>query len=135
MKRLPDWPARFAALVAQRRACPFGWGAHDCVLWAADDVQALTGIDPAVEWRGTYETALQAERLVRQLGGLVGIAERALGQPIAPLLARVGDVGLVDTEGRELFAVCNGTHWLAPCDRGLATLGLPSARLAWRVGA
>lgn len=134
MQRLPDWPARFAALVRQRRAHPFVWGQHDCVLWAADVVLALTGADFGAQYRGTYSTALQAAHLVEDLGGLTAIVSSYLGEPISPSMARVGDIGLVSDGGRDLVAVCNGAHWLAPGASGLAVLSLNAGVSAWRVG-
>lgn len=134
MHRYSDWPARFAALVGQRIAQPFAWGQHDCVLWAADAVQALTGADFATAYRGTYSTALEAERLVHELGGLSAIVTACLGEPIPAAYARTGDVGMVVTGGRELLAVCNGAHWLAPAEAGLAVVDLHCGVQAWRVG-
>lgn len=134
MTRLPDWHIRLHALVQERQAKPFAWGEHDCALWAADVVHALTGEDPAKEWRGTYSTALEAARVLRELGGMEAMATRTLGEPIAPLMARVGDVGLLESCGRECFAVCNGDHWMAPGEHGLDVADLYAAKKAWRVG-
>ncbi|AKJ28847.1 DUF6950 family protein [Caldimonas brevitalea] len=134
LQRLPDWPDRLARLIAARLTHPFMWGVHDCALWAADVVEALTGVDIAAGVRGTYSTALQAERVLRVHGGLKGLGDDTLGQPIHPLESRVGDVGLVMSGGREVCAVCNGDHWLAPAADGLAALDLFAATTAWRVG-
>ncbi|WKB52317.1 DUF6950 family protein [Eleftheria terrae] len=132
--RLPAWRDRLAVLVAARLRQPFAWGQHDCALWVADAVHALTGQDPAAELRGRYHSALQAARLVAERGGLQALGTALFGPPIGPLLARVGDVGLVVDEGRELCAVCNGDHWLAPGAAGLVALELSAATVAWRIG-
>lgn len=34
-----------------RRSVPFAWGSNDCRLFAADAVQAMTGVDHAAELR------------------------------------------------------------------------------------
>jgi hypothetical protein len=79
---------------------PFEWGARDCCLWAADAVRALTGIDIAEEYRGKYNTELQAYRLLQSVtGGTVEAAmDRACTQyewikPLDNILfARRGDI-------------------------------------------
>lgn len=126
------WRQRFDALVAQRLRTPFAWGSHDCCLWAADCVLATTGHDPAADLRGTYTTALGAARVLSAIGGLPAAGARG-GPAIPPLAAAVGDVGLVQHDGRDLMAVCAGSVWLAPAANGLAALPLSAATLAWRV--
>ena len=123
---------RLYVLVAQRLATPFQWGVHDCCLWAADCVLALTGRDLATGLRRTYADALGAGRLVQQLGGMQAIGARA-GPEIPPMAAAVGDVGLVVLDDRQLLTVCLGAQWLAPAAHGLAARPLPDAVHAWRV--
>lgn len=126
------WRERFDAIVSLRMGTPFSWGLHDCCLWAADCVQATTGTDHAADYRGSYSNALQAARLMADLGGMAALGGRA-GPPIAPLQAGVGDVGLVVQGGQETLAICAGDVWLAPAADGLAALPFDAARMAWRV--
>ena len=123
---------RFEALLRDRMAKPFEWGVHDCCLWAADCVLAITGADPAADLRGSYSTGLEAARLLRGLGGIEVAATRA-GAEIPPLAAGWGDVGLIALEDRQLLAVCTGANWVAPGAQGLAARGLEEAKRAWRV--
>jgi hypothetical protein len=134
MTRLRDWPSRFAALVAAARARPFAWGSHDCCLWAADAVQAVTGRDPAAQWRGTYSSEIGAFRVVLALGGLPAIAALG-GVEIPPGLAIQGDVGLVRwPDGIHSLGVCAGAgRWLVVGDEGLVTLQDCETQ-AWGVG-
>jgi hypothetical protein len=133
MSKLSDWESRLAALVTQAHSRPFAWGQRDCCLWAADCVKAQTGTDPAEGLRGTYATARAAMALVEQLGGMAEIGARC-GTEIHPLMAMHGDIGLVQHEGRELLALCNGDHWLVVGPEGLLHLPVTVAVLAWRVG-
>lgn len=123
---------RLHAQIEAARATPFAWGRHDCCLFAADCVLALTGVDHAAAWRGTYTDAVGAQRVLMRQGGLRGLAGRA-GAPIAPLAARVGDVGIVTHAGRELLAVCAGEVWVCPGLTGLAAQPLDAALAAWRI--
>lgn len=130
--KAPDWRLRLQTLIDQRMLMPFAWGLHDCCLWAADAVLAQTGVDPAAAERGTYADAAGAARLVRDLGGLEAIAGRA-GPAIPPLMATLGDIGLVTLEDREALAVCAGQVWLAPGSSAMAAIPLQKANRAWRV--
>lgn len=132
--RLQDWRTQFGALVQSRARTPFAWGRNDCALWAADCVWAITGADPAADLRGAYSTEFGAARVLLQRGGLAQIATDALGPPIAPLLATVGDVVLVRTAQGDALAVCNGDHLLGPTSNGLAVYSLADGLQAWRVG-
>jgi hypothetical protein len=130
--QLFPWSVRLDALIAARMAAPFAWGTHDCCLFAADAVLAQTGVDPAAEFRGMYVDARGAVALLTDLGGLQAVAARA-GESIPALCAQVGDIGLVEHEGRELLAVCAGPVWLVPAEQGLTALPIDSATSAWRV--
>ena len=130
--RTRNWQAALSAFVAARLHVPFAWGSNDCCLFAADAVQAMTGIDHAAELRD-YGSALEAARLIADRGGLARIASGALGDPVAPVFASVGDVVLIENEGRELLALCNGTTGLAPGELGMVVLSMNAAKAAWRV--
>lgn len=123
---------RFDALILERTGTPFAWGRHDCCLWAADCVLAITGTDPAADVRGTYADAAGAAAVLAGIGGIETAGARA-GEQIAPMFATWGDVGLVVSDGRNTLAVCAGAGWLAPAADGLALLPFNAAMTAWRV--
>lgn len=131
--RLPDWPTRMEAFMAQRHSAPFAWGSNDCAIFAADCVQAITGQDPAPAGLRKHRTAKQAYRAIARYGGMQTIASAALGPHIAPLLAGVGDVVLVPVGKRTAFGICNGATALVPSAGGLVALPMDTARIAWRV--
>jgi hypothetical protein len=131
--RLPTWQTRFALLCIERRARAFEWGAHDCCLWAADTVNTLTGQDFAADLRGTYATAAEASRVLKKLSGVRGIATAALGASAAPAYAAVGDIVLMQQDGRDLLAVCNGLEALCAGHAGLAPASMQQALAAWKV--
>ena len=137
LQRLPDWPLRLEALLADRQQQPFAWGSQDCALFAADCVQALTGVDVAPPALRQHRHARAALRSLRAHGGLLGIAQAALGSPIAPALAGVGDVLLTRPSAQAhhpMLAICNGATAIAPGPFGLVSLSLAQVSHAWRVG-
>lgn len=130
--RLPDWPLRLAAYVEAARALQFAWAAHDCCTWAAGAVEAITGVRPPLP---LYDGQRSATRLLRAMGGLQVAVMDVLGTPVAPALARRGDVVLLEQlPGRHALAVCVGHAWAAPGPHGLAFGPLAEAVAAWRVG-
>lgn len=145
MKRLEDWPERLAAFVDERQAMPFEWGHNDCALFAADAVQAVTGVDLAERWRGRYSDEVTALEMGLHgasahlaagdvSGALRDMASLFLDGEVQPALARRGDVLLVQHERGESLAVCVGTHAAAPGRRGAVFLPRSVWLACWRVG-
>lgn len=128
-----DWQIRYESFVRSRQDMPFAWGANDCCTFVADCVLALTGEDVATPEQRAQTTEMDAARLLKKFGGVRAIATAALGAPISPLLATVGDVVLVDSDGRDMLAICNGGTCIAPGPLGLVHLGMDQAKAAWRV--
>jgi len=98
LRRFDNWPILLSKFLTQRQKMPFTWGRNDCLLFAADCVEALTGVDLVPEYRGTYDTEARAKEILIPYGGVIsGIINDRLGQPIPnPLLARRGDVCIAD---------------------------------------
>lgn len=132
VQRLPDWSLRLGALVAGRLDSPFAWGSNDCCLWAADAVEAVTGVDPAAGFRGSYDTALSAARTLQSLGGLVALCEQHLGPEITPAQGQPGDIGLVDEAPMGALVVCLGLHWMGSGTSGLRPVTTEKVSRAWR---
>lgn len=137
--RRPDWPERLDAVVAAARARPFTWGSFDCALFAADGVAAVTGVDPAARWRGSYGDAAGARHLLRNQGGLVALSDGIAHHHDWPRVpaARLGrgDVALVRLEDRTAaLAVCLGTAFAMPGPCGLVSVARSRARFGWRIG-
>lgn len=129
--RFHDWQSKLAEVIESRHKTPFSWGQQDCCMFAADCVWAMTGSDPAFDVRGQYSDADGAARLLAKFGGVVALAEDRLGAEVPPRCASIGDIGVVESEGRECLAVNNGTlRWLVPGEHGLVLFG--HALRAWR---
>lgn len=137
--RLPDWEGRLGAYLRACRDMPFAYGRHDCCLFAAGAVIAMTGVDLMGEFRGRYRTARGSIRALRRHGaGTLAATMDGKLEPIAPAFARRGDLVLANyglgegalcvVVGREAAAVgAQGEH------EGLVTIGRAQWRKAWRV--
>lgn len=137
--RPPGAARRLRALVQARHAQPFAWGVRDCCLWAADAVLAVTGQDPAAGLRGTYASARQAVRIVRQGGGLQHLVGSRLAGRIDVADAIDGDVCLLAPHAAEVIPGLGalGVLWhgavLAQAGTGLAPRPVEDAVCWWGV--
>lgn len=131
--RLPDWPNRLSSFIEARLARAFSWGESDCCLFVSDAVEAMTGVDPSARWRGLYKTEKGARRLMRDNGGVAGVATLVLGPPIQPALAGRGDVVLIDTPDGEALALCIGAQVAAQGRSGIEFHERAAAKAAWKV--
>jgi hypothetical protein len=132
--RKTNWQLDFEKTVSEHKDKAFIWGEHDCVLWAANAVLAITGFDAAEGFRDSYSTALGAAKLLKDFGGMEALVTTKLErEPVAPAFANIGDVLLVLQEGQPMLAICNGETMLAPGLDGLVALPTLSALKAWKV--
>lgn len=142
LRRLPDWPSRLTAHLAEARSRAFAWGDFDCCLFVADGLLAMSGEDLAAGLRGGYSDKLSAYRLVKQEGGagLEELADKiflaAGGASVGPLYARRGDPVLVETESGPALGLVDlsGYRVAVAAPSGFLLLPLSEGRRAWRVG-
>lgn len=133
--RRKGWEQALAAYTRAALARPYAWGSQDCALFAAGAVAAITGEDFAAEFRGAYNDADSARRLLTQLGCVdVGdLASRYLPE-IDPPEARRGDIVMIDGQFGPFLAVVDGRTAVGPAARGLTHSPVSMALRAWRVG-
>lgn len=135
--RIVGWEERLIEAVQRHEALPFAWGESDCFILPLDSVVACTGDDPGVTYRGAYDSADGARRVLWRMGhkSLGGAFADHL-PPVAPALARRGDIGIADYPGAELGGgvVVMGAVLIGKGERG--TVRLPRSLLvrAFKVG-
>lgn len=132
--RQVNWLESLLSFVESRRGSPHVWGKNDCCLFAADAILAMTGIDHAADFRGTYSTEAQANEIIGRYGSLDAFLTHFLGEPAGPVCARRGDVvTFLAPNGLECVGVCLGTSIACPGDAGLNILPMSAATKSWRV--
>jgi hypothetical protein len=130
--------------LAQAASRPFAWGCSDCVAFAAGWLRLVRPDAPPLP---VFErsNALQAAREIRRAAGGSGSLLEAvcsvLGEPVAPLLAHIGDLVLLPTP-RERARLAQGRasrclgHTLGICAGSaiavLAPHGIMYTAAAWR---
>lgn len=132
LRRLPDWQVRLAAFERARRAEPFSWGNNDCATFAAGCVEALTG-ERVLDFVNMPTSARRAMRVVRDAGGMRRAVSLILGEFVAPVFARPGDVVLLRVGRHHALGICNGTVAFGPSHVGVASVDMRCAECAWKV--
>ena len=129
--RRPDWRPRLVAYLEEVRARPFAYGSHDCALFAAGAVMAMTGADLAADYRGRY-TGLKEGLKLAGTSHLRILRQHFEEVPTA--FAGVGDLALIGEVGFPALGIFEGEHILVLREDGLGLMPRAAATQAWRVG-
>lgn len=93
MTRLSTWEADLAAYIADVRTRPYAYGEHDCGLFAAGAVLAMTGEDPGAPFRGQYSNEIGCAKALKKFGaGDLESTLDSLFEPCSAGFARRGDL-------------------------------------------
>lgn len=68
MTRRSTWEADLSAYIASVRSLPYVYGEHDCGLFAAGAVLAMTGEDHGAPFRGKYTNQLGCAKALKKYG-------------------------------------------------------------------
>lgn len=136
MKRRTLWRTALAEYIRQVSRKPFAWGSHDCALFAAGAVAAMTGEDFGSPYRGKYKTLRGGLGMLRRKG-FKDHSELAasLFEEIPAAQANVGDVAAVEENGHVALGIVQGEriYVLRPEASGIGTVGLLEANRVFRV--
>ncbi len=133
--RLVNWESRLMAYIAGVARTGFAFGQHDCALFAAGGVEAVTGDDPAHAWRGRYVSQAGGIRRLRRSGHDDHIAAaRALFPKLHPSGAMLGDLAVVPSgdglgaigivQGEMIYVLRPDGLGLLPASAGTIFLGV-----------
>lgn len=133
MVRREDWPARLAEQIERARRRPFCYGEHDCFLFAANVVQAMTGEDPAAQLRGAYSDERSALETIARYGALRDVAIACFGAASDALCAKRGDIVMVQYNNVESLAVVLDHRAAGPGPLGLVYGHVSAALCCFKV--
>ncbi len=130
--RVPDWPRQLDAVVNDARVRPFNWRRHNCATFAADCVEAMTGVSLHERFAdcltSVRRAVLNAEFLEEHADSILGVERR-----IPVRLAQRGDVVIVRVEPAPALAVCLGISAAAVGPTGVSFVRMEAALCAWRI--
>ena len=138
LQRTPGWRRRFETVCDDWKRQPFSWGDNDCAVGLVGRlVEAVTGQDLTGEYRGQYEDAASAYRLMRRAGftNLADLVADLLPE-IHPSQAKIGDVAAIPDDSLFGYAlgIVNGERIFVLRADGHGTVDLLSAARAFKVG-
>lgn len=140
LRRQPGWETALTDFLKAAAARPFSWGEHDCLLFAADWVRRMTGVDCAAPHRGKYKTARGAAGVLRRMGvaDAADVPDMFAPRHEVPALARRGDIVAVPAgaDGELCVGVVDdsGVHVAVVSPEGLTRYPLERAAVSWRIG-
>lgn len=131
--RVHNWPIKLALAISEARTKEFKYGDFDCMLFAADIVKAMTGVDYAERFRGRYDSEKGAYEIIEEYGTPVDLLTAVIGSPpIHPAQAMRGDVVLAELP-LPTAGVCMGVACAFPTAKGLRFLPRSVITHAWRI--
>lgn len=132
--RRADWKLQLIQFMGDAARTPFQPGVHDCALFAAGAVLAMTDVDFAADFRGKYSSIKGGLKRLQKAGYADHVAlAAALFTEIAPAFAAPGDLAVVpDVQGEALGIVQGQGIYVLTTDR-LGMVSLLAATRAFRV--
>lgn len=134
MIRYTDWRPRLIEYLGEASRLPFVEGEHDCALFLAKGVRAMTGQDYAAPYRGRYTTTKGGIRILRKAGFDDHIALAAHHLPERPVaMARAGDGAVVPTDEGPALGIVQGEGVYVLGPDGMGVVPLTTAIRAFEV--
>ena len=132
--RNADWRTALVSYLHTARRRTFAYGEHDCTIFAADAVLAMTGRDLAAEWRGKYHSLGEGVALLRAAGHESNTALAASLFDECPVaMAQPGDIAVIATENGDALGIVQGEAIYTVGPQGLSISPLLAAHRAFRV--
>lgn len=135
MRKRTDWRKHLVAYVSSINRAEFKPGQHDCALFAAGAVKAMTGENLAKSWQGKYRSLKRGKELLKERGFEDHIALAAsFFEEVPALMAQVGDIAVIEEDGEQALGVVQGAYiWVVRAESGLGRVFLSQAKRAFRV--
>lgn len=119
MTRPDNWPELLHEYVMEAASKPFEWGSNDCLFFAANWLERLTGFDPVPDLRGKWKNARTALKYLREHhasyeAAIQDAMDRLAYIEAAPIHLHRGDICLLEG-GPDQFGVVLGIVVDARC--------------------
>lgn len=139
MKRNDTWRADMHKVIDNVTRKEFVPGEHDCALFVADVVKAITGEDHAKGLRGKYKTLARGLAALKKKGFENHVEYAAsLFPEVHPSMAGVGDIVVFKTENAEeagcALGIVIGERSMVLRPEGMGTIETLKAIRAFKVG-
>lgn len=134
--RIAGWQKEFWSVVGTAGSRNFEWGTHDCVTFAAECVQAITG-DRQLRNRIRKEFGAWSDlrSALKAHNGQLGFAiDSFLGARVNWPALCMGDLGLaIDEDAQEIVVVHDGLQFICPDKVGLRSVPFRFIKSGWKI--
>ena len=134
LTRRENWATLLYQAIEDRTDSRFVWGEFDCCLFAAECVEAITGVNVMPDVK--YKNQKEAVEVIQSNGGLSAMVTSILGPSRFPLMASRGDVVMRHDDATDMMSlgVCVGSLVAFPAMRGVSYVNLSDCICSWKVG-
>lgn len=130
--RLDNWDLLLMDYIESQQNQPFIWGVNDCCHFAAKGAEIITGV--GVGHLYPCDSALSAQRLLNDHGGVEGIADKHYTRRDNKNFTQRGDVVSAAVGVDELgLGICTGTDAVFKSENGLFYLPMINVLSAWEI--
>ncbi len=133
--RHPDWQLRLMQYIAERHRTPVDSNAPVCAEFTAGAVEAITGRNLGIAWRGKYKTVAAGLKALRKGGFADHVALAAeMFEAIHPAFACPGDIAVLpEVDGVKVMGIVQGANIYVQSANGIGAVPLTDAIAAFRV--
>ncbi|PCI03433.1 MAG: hypothetical protein COB78_10775 [Hyphomicrobiales bacterium] len=129
--------SRFEAVnsvILAEMAKPYSYGCSDCFFLALAVIDRLQNTKLKKKYSGIYTTFSGAQKAMRKrkFKSIGDLFAKHLEQ-IAPAMARLGDVVVLEVDGKEHSAICTGGAFLTRVEGGTSIHSLADVKSAFKV--
>ena len=133
--RLIGWEESLLDVIALHERAPFVYGGSDCFSMCMDDVVALIGNEPWGEFRGKYDSAMGAAKILLSQGfKSLEDAFAAKFERVPNARARRGDLGIVESNGEKIGVIVLGQTVVGKSPSGVVRADRGLLRGSFKVG-
>jgi len=135
--RVPGWDRALEDIATAHVSITPEWGVSDCLMTAADAIEAVTGENPLAVFRGKYKTEAGAARKMRANGceNVRDVFDTYLQlEPVNRLSARRGDVGVMLINDEYVAGFICGSGFAVKQPHGLTFFPVTEIEQAYKVG-
>lgn len=130
------WPQRLLAHVEAAGKQGHVWAVNDCALFTCNWIKAMTGYDPASDYRGRYTSGIGSLKALKKYGTgeLITTFDQLMPSRVSPLRARRGDAVAINTDIGPALGLCIGPRAVFVALDGLAFRSSAAVVAVWPVG-
>ena len=135
--RVQGWDRALVDIATAHVSITPEWGVSDCLMTAAEAIEAVIGEHPLAEFRGKYKTEAGAARKMRANGceSVKDVFETYLQlEPVNRLSARRGDVGVMLINNEYVAGFICGSGFAVKQPHGLTFYPVTEIEQAYKVG-